>query len=292
MNTTPLGWIGIVRLGLVQTALGAIVVLATSVMNRVMVIELALPAIVPGALVALHYAVQLLRPRLGYGSDRGGRRTPWIVAGMAILAVGGIGAALATSMMQTHRVAGIILAVFAFIGIGLGVGASGTSLLVLLAKRTVPERRVVAATVVWLMMIAGFVVTTIVAGRWLDPFSSTRLIAVTAVVASIALIGTMLALWGVEGSLQSEVTLSGQAADEKSASSFTFRDALREVWSEAPARRLTIFVFVSDARLQCRRVDSGSLFGRRFLATHLANPPSCPGRCMAAYSSACCSLPC
>ena len=43
MTVSPLGWIGIARLGLVQTALGAIVVLTTSTMNRIMVVELALP---------------------------------------------------------------------------------------------------------------------------------------------------------------------------------------------------------------------------------------------------------
>ncbi len=43
-----LGWLGIVRLGLVQACIGAVVVLATSTLNRVMVVELALPAIVPG----------------------------------------------------------------------------------------------------------------------------------------------------------------------------------------------------------------------------------------------------
>ena len=80
------------RLGLVQASLGSIVVLTTSTLNRVMVVELALPAIVPGVLVALHYAVQVLRPRLGYGSDLGGRRTPWIVGGMVALALGGTGA--------------------------------------------------------------------------------------------------------------------------------------------------------------------------------------------------------
>jgi BCD family chlorophyll transporter-like MFS transporter len=74
MTGVPLGWLGIVRLGLVQTALGAIVVLTTSTLNRVMVVELALPATLPGALVAFHYAVQMLRPRLGYGSDVEGFR--------------------------------------------------------------------------------------------------------------------------------------------------------------------------------------------------------------------------
>ena len=44
MRSESIGWIGIFRLGLVQTALGAIVVLTTSTLNRVMVVELALPA--------------------------------------------------------------------------------------------------------------------------------------------------------------------------------------------------------------------------------------------------------
>ena len=39
----------------------------------------------PGALVGFHYAIQMTRPRWGHGSDRGGRRTPWIVGGMAVL---------------------------------------------------------------------------------------------------------------------------------------------------------------------------------------------------------------
>ena len=72
------------RLGLVQTALGAVVVLTTSTLNRVMVVELALPALLPGLLVALHYAVQITRPRMGHGSDTGGRRTPWIVGGLCL----------------------------------------------------------------------------------------------------------------------------------------------------------------------------------------------------------------
>ena len=72
-----LTWFEIVRIGLVQTSIGAIVVIATSTLNRVMVIEIGLPALVPGLLMTLHYAVQVLRPRWGHGSDGGRRRTPW-----------------------------------------------------------------------------------------------------------------------------------------------------------------------------------------------------------------------
>lgn len=238
MNEAPLGWLGIARFGLVQAALGAIVVLTTSTLNRVMVVELMLPVIVPAALVALHYVVQVLRPLLGYGSDRGGRRTPWIVGGMALLAAGGTLASVATALMETQRGGGIALAIAAFLMIGLGVGAAGTSLLVLLAKRVSPARRAPAAMVVWLMMILGFAVTATLAGRFLDPYSPARLVLVTAVVALMALLVTAVATWRLEP--------RGHAAPVVERRVLTsFRQALAQVWSENEARRFAAFVFVA-----------------------------------------------
>ena len=233
----PLGWLGIVRLGLVQAALGSIVVLTTSTLNRVMVVELALPAIIPGALVALHYAVQVLRPRLGYGSDVGGRRTPWIVGGMATLALGGAAAAAATALMASHLVAGLALALLAFTLIGLGVGAAGTALLTLLAKRVAPHRRGPAATVVWLMMILGIAVTAVTAGKLLDPFSPERLMAVVTGVSLFGLAVSTLAVWGMEG--------DAAPAPATAAAPQPFLAALRDVWAEPQARRFAVFVFVS-----------------------------------------------
>jgi MFS transporter, BCD family, chlorophyll transporter len=242
LGQTPLGWLGIARLGLVQTALGAIVVLTTSTMNRVMVVELALPAMLPGALVALHYFIQLLRPRLGYGSDVGGRRTPWIIGGMATLAVGGVLGAVATAWMGSSTVAGVALAVIAFTLIGVGVGAAGTSLLVLLAKRVQPERRGAAATIVWIMMIAGFIVTAASAGHFLDPYSPARLVAITAIVAAIAFVVTIAAVWNVEGA---PTPIVAPIESSRGAQRPSFRTALREVWGEPAARRFAVFVFVS-----------------------------------------------
>ena len=233
-----IGWLGIVRLGLVQAALGSIVVLTTSTLNRVMVVELALPAIIPGVLVALHYGVQVLRPRLGYGSDLGGRRTPWIVGGMAALALGGAGAAAATALMAASLAAGLTLALTAFTLVGLGVGAAGTALLTLLAKRVAPNRRGPAATVVWTMMIAGIVVTSVTAGKLLDPFSAGRLIAVVSGVSLLGLAVSTLAVWGMEGdAVPAPVT--------HAAAHQPFLAALRDVWAEPQARRFAVFVFVS-----------------------------------------------
>jgi MFS transporter, BCD family, chlorophyll transporter len=234
----PLSWFGIVQLGLVQTALGAIVVLTTSTLNRIMVVELALPAILPGLLVGLHYAMQVFRPRLGYGSDLGGHRTPWILGGMAVLAAGGILAAVATALMATQVLAGIALAVLAFIMIGIGVGAAGTSLLVLLAMRTDPSRKSAAASIAWIMMISGFIVTTIAAGHALDPYSGARLIVVSTVVSAIAMALTTIGVWNIEGDIRPEVESVTSRAG-------SFAQDLMDVWAEPKARRFAIFIFIS-----------------------------------------------
>jgi BCD family chlorophyll transporter-like MFS transporter len=254
------GWIAIVRLGLVQACLGAVVVMTTSTLNRVMVVELALPALLPGFLVAMHYLVQVARPRMGFGSDLGQRRTPWIVGGMAVLAVGGALAAVATAWMGTDRVAGLVLAVVAFLLIGIGVSAAGTSLLVLLAKRVEPTRRAAAATTVWLMMILGFAVTAGIAGRLLDPYSPARLIAVTAGVSALALLLTLLATWRLEGAAS-----AAPATPDDPAPKPAFREALAQVWAEPVARRFTIFVFISMLAYSAQDLIlepfAGSVFG-------------------------------
>ena len=254
------GWLSVARLGLVQACLGAIVVMTTSTLNRVMVVELALPALLPGLLVAMHYLVQVVRPRMGYGSDMGQRRTPWIVGGMAVLGVGGALAAVATAWMGSDRVAGIALAVLAFALIGVGVSASGTSLLVLLASRVDAPRRAGAATLVWLMMIAGFAITAGLAGKLLDPYSPLRLVAVTAAVSVITMVITLLATWRLEGAAAS-APIAAPATGRK----LSFRNALAQVWAEPVARRFTIFVFISMLAYSAQDLIlepfAGSVFG-------------------------------
>lgn len=270
-ETRYIGWAGILRLGLVQTALGAIVVMTTSTLNRVMVVELALPAMLPGFLVAIHYFVQLSRPRFGHGSDTGQRRTPWIIGGIATLGFGGVLAALATAWMVVSTLGGVLLALIAFLLIGAGVGASGTCLLVLLAATVEPKRRAAAASITWIMMIAGFAVTAGVVGAFLDPFSFARLVTISAIVALIALTMTVLALRNLEdqfvrtngtpaqsavsspvsSTVASTVTSTGSSTGSSSMSADTaddgggFRQAITEVLSERHTRRFAAFVFIS-----------------------------------------------
>lgn len=231
-----LGWFQIFRLGLVQLCLGAIVVLMTSTLNRLMVVELALPALLPGLLVGLHYAIQLSRPNWGYRSDTGGRRTRWIIGGMAVLAAGGMLAAAAIPVLEAAFLPGLMLAVLAYTLIGVGVGASGTSLLALLASATHPRRRAAAATITWLMMIFGIAVTAGTAGAFLDPYSPARLMGIVATVCIGAVALTALAVQGIEARLR---------PPPPEPRGLPFRQGLAEVWAEPRARAFTLFIFLS-----------------------------------------------
>ncbi len=237
------GWPQILRLGLVQACLGAVVVVTTSTLNRVMVVELALPALLPGFLVAWHYGVQMVRPRMGFGADQGRRNTPWMLGGMAVLGAGGVLAALATVWMGSERLYGALLALLAFAFIGLGVSACGTSLLALMAKRVPEARRAPAATTVWMMMILGFAVTAGVVGKLIEPYSPEVLLRVSAGLSLLTLGITALALWRLEG--PAVVSPAPAPATGAQVPAQSFRKAFAAVWDEAQARTFTVFVFLS-----------------------------------------------
>ena len=92
-----------------------LLVVATSTLNRIMVVELALPALVPGLLVGFHYAIQMVRPRMGFGADQGRRNTPWMLGGMAVLAhpsLGGIRIAPELLFGKLYRLLGADAVIF------------------------------------------------------------------------------------------------------------------------------------------------------------------------------------
>ena len=242
------GWFQIARLGLIQACLGAVVVVTTSTLNRIMVVELALPALLPGFLVAWHYAVQMVRPRMGFGADKGRRSTPWMMGGMLVLGAGGLLAAWATVWMATQPMYGALLAWLSFSLIGLGVSACGTSLLALMAKRVPAERRAPAATTVWLMMIVGFAVTAGVVGKLIDPYSPEVLLQVSAGLSAVTAVITALCLWGLEKEVELSPALPLEVDQNPSTERLqkqNFKEAFQEVWADAAARTFTVFVFMS-----------------------------------------------
>ena len=232
-----LSWLSIFRLGLVQMCLGAVVVLMTSTLNRLMVVELSLAATLPGALVAIHYLVQISRPKWGFLSDIQGNRTKWIILGMIILAVGANLAALCIPLYSFNATAATILSFLAYTIIGVGVGASGTSLLALLATHTIQHRRAAAATITWLMMIFGIAVTATVVGKLLDPYSVERLIKIVFGLTLVTVAITFISTLNIERGLSS--------VKKNVNKSQSFLTGLKVIWANSQTKRFSIFVFLS-----------------------------------------------
>lgn len=237
-KASGIGWFAIVRLGAVQAAIGAIVMLATSLLNRVMVVEYMISASVPAALVAWHYGVQLSRPVWGHNSDRSAYRSSWIIGGMGVLALGTMISVDATIMMSSGGIFPVILAIAGFSMIGLGVGMSGTALLALLASRVSIARKPAAAAISWTMMVAGIVVAAGVSGSYLDPFSDARLAIVTSLVVLAAFSVAALALRGLERGSEPVAAASGHT-------NLPLTAVIQNIWEDSQARRFTYFVFIS-----------------------------------------------
>lgn len=229
-----LGWGGIARLCLANAAIGALAALPVNLFNRLMTVELAWPALLPGLLVALHYGVQLSRPYWGHRSDAKGGRTPFILGGVVLVGAGLILTAFAIARIEAP---GLALAtwIVAYAAIGLGIGAAGTSFLALLATAAPDARKPAAATIAWLMLILGAIAASVGTGIALDPYSPDRLLAVVPVVAASALMLAFLATLGVER------RLGPVPAPEEA----QLGPALRATWADPAARAFTGFVFLS-----------------------------------------------
>ncbi|MEO0676212.1 MAG: MFS transporter, partial [Pseudomonadota bacterium] len=228
-------WLTIARLCLVNMAIGGLAALPVNLFNRLMTVELALPALLPGLLVALHYGVQLTRPVWGHRSDAKGGRTPFIIGGIALTALAIIAAAWAIHVAMSSQTLAFAMWIAAYIALGLGIGAAGTSFLALLASVTTTKGKGAAATVAWLFLIAGAIVASIGTGIALEPYSAPRLVVVVSCVGVIAVLLCVFATWGVERRL-------GPAP---AAEHTDLAPALRATWADAAARRFTGFVFLS-----------------------------------------------
>jgi BCD family chlorophyll transporter-like MFS transporter len=179
---------------------------------------------------------------MGFASDRSSRRAPWIIGGSAVLALGATLAAVAVATMATRLWVGLALATVAYLAIGLGLSASGTALLALVAER-VPARRLGAvAAGLWIMMIAGIAVTAGVTGALLDPFSLPRLIGVSAGVGAVALLLSVIAATSPAARADAALPVFTPASDARAVE---FRTAALDALREPATRRFVGFIFLA-----------------------------------------------
>ncbi|MFN7643015.1 MAG: BCD family MFS transporter [Burkholderiales bacterium] len=205
-ETLPLG--RLLRLSLFQVSVGMATVLLIGTLNRVLIVEMGVGAWLVAALVALPILVAPFRALIGFRSDThrsvlGWRRVPYIWLG-TWLQFGGLAimpfALILLSGDITHGPwwIGHASAALAFLMVGAGMQTVQTAGLAL-ATDIAPEAarpRVVA--LMYVMLLAGMVVSAAVFGLLLAEFSQVRLVKVVQGTATATMVLNLIALWKQE----------------------------------------------------------------------------------------------
>ncbi len=197
----------LLRLSLFQMSVGMAAVLLSGTLNRVMIVELGMPAALVAFMVALPLVFAPLRALIGFRSDNfisaiGWRRVPFIWIG-TLLQFGGFAFmpfALLIMSGDTHGPiwVGQVAAGLAFLLVGAGMHTIQTAGLAL-ATDIAPEAdrpRVVALLFVTLLL--GMVLSALLFGLLLTDFTQLRLIKVIQGAAMVTLILNVVALWKQE----------------------------------------------------------------------------------------------
>jgi MFS transporter, BCD family, chlorophyll transporter len=201
----PLG--RLLRLSLFQVSVGMAMVLLTGTLNRVMIVELHVPAWLVGLMVSLPLLFAPFRALIGHKSDThrsflGWRRVPYIWFG-SMMQFGGFAImpfALILLSGDSNGAAwiGHAGAALAFLLVGAGLHTTQTAGLAL-ANDLAPEHarpRVVA--LLYVMLLLGMVVSAAVFGALLQDFSQVHLIQIIQGAAVLTMVLNCAALWKQE----------------------------------------------------------------------------------------------
>jgi BCD family chlorophyll transporter-like MFS transporter len=194
----------VLKLGLVRFATSFLVVLLASVLNRVLIVDLAVPA----ALVTFSFAFQHVMTPVGlvtgYFSDNyplgGRRRAPYIWAGMLLsVVVMPFFPAWALDLgAQPHSRALLYQGVLLFSLFGIGTTVSATAINALLVDR-LPERdRGGALTMVWILTLLGFIVGSSLTEVLFPVFDAHKIQQLFVVVTLVVVAVTFWGAWGIE----------------------------------------------------------------------------------------------
>ncbi len=205
--TTELPLPRLLRLGLLQFTVALATTLLAGTLNRVMIVELKMPALLVGLMLAVPLLTAPFRALIGYKSDThvsvlGWRRVPYIWFG-TLLQFGGLAmmpVALFIMAGDTtgHPGVGVAASFFAFLCTGLGshmVQTAGLALATDLAPAK-DQPRVVA--LLYVMLLLGMVVASLSYGAMLRHFNKIVLIQVIQGAAEITLLLNIFAVWKQE----------------------------------------------------------------------------------------------
>jgi BCD family chlorophyll transporter-like MFS transporter len=235
----------LLRLSLFQISVGMSMVLLVGTLNRVMIVELGVPA----SLVAIMFALPMLaapfRALIGFRSDNhrselGWRRVPYIWMGtllqfggfaimpFALLVLAGAGHSADLPAWVGQFAAGL-----AFLLVGIGLHVTQTVGLALATDQSPVERQPSVVGLMYVMLLLGMMGSAFVFGELLTDFSPGRLVQVIQGAAITTLILNTIAIWKQEARSSARKPRPGQDAPSFAAAWKLFSagpHALRRLW--------------------------------------------------------------
>ncbi len=200
----PLG--RLLRLSLFQLSIGITVALLVGTLNRVMIVELGVPAWWVALSVALPLVFAPLRALIGYRSDThpsalGLKRMPYMWIG-TLLMFGGLAimpfALLLLTVPDASVWAGRIGAALAFLLVGAGMQVTQTAGMALASDLAPDAKRPRVVALLYSMLLLGMIAGSAMLGFVLTDFSPTRLVQVVQGAAVVVAVLNLISLWKQE----------------------------------------------------------------------------------------------
>lgn len=200
----------LLRLSLFQVTVGMALVLLVGTLNRVMIVELSVPATLVGVMLALPIVFAPFRVLIGFRSDThvsalGWRRVPFIWKGtmlqfggfavmpFALLVLSGYGESVDSPLWLGHGSAAL-----AFLLVGAGVHTVQTTGLALATDLVREEDQPKVVGLMYVALLLGMIVSALVFGALLENYTPGRLIQVIQGAAVITIALNMIAIWKQE----------------------------------------------------------------------------------------------
>ena len=200
----------LLRLSLFQISVGMALAMLIGTLNRVMIVELKVPAALVAVMISLPLLFAPFRAIIGFRSDNhrselGWRRVPYIWMGtllqfggfaimpFALLVLGGLGHASTAPAWVGHLGAGM-----AFLLVGAGLHTTQTVGLALATDLAPPEDRPKVVGLMYVMLLIGIIFSSVVFGYVLQEFTPGVLIRTVQAAAVITVCLNVVALWKQE----------------------------------------------------------------------------------------------
>ena len=206
----PLG--RLLRLSLFQAVIGMCTALLVGTLNRVMIVELHMPAAWVAAAFAIPLLFAPLRAFIGYQSDThpsvlGLRRIPFLWLGTLML-FGGLAIMPFALLLLSDPPEGTLWlgqlgVMLAFVLVGAGLQVTQTAGMALATDLASADKRPRVVALLYAMLLLGMIVSSTLFGVLLSDFSATRLVQVIQGSAVVVVVLNLMSLWKQEARGQS-----------------------------------------------------------------------------------------